>query len=53
LSGGIGLSFIGTGINIPCIAVNQLLDTDAPWKELKEAVSVSFIESPLFLGAGT
>jgi hypothetical protein len=49
MSGGIGLSYIGTGINIPNIAVNQMLGIDKPWTLKNETVSVSYVESPLFL----
>jgi biotin carboxylase len=53
MSGGIGLSYIGTGINIPNIAVNQLLGIEKPWDSTYETASVSYVESPLLLEEGT
>lgn len=49
MSGGIQLSALATGINIPNIAVNQLLGVEKDWYLKKEYKKVTYIEKPLLL----
>ena len=49
MSGGVQMSCIGSGINIPFIAVSKLLGNDVPWTESREEKSVTYIETPLAL----
>lgn len=49
MSGGIQYSCLGTGINIPNIAVNKLLGTDKEWKLIKKESKLSYIETPLLI----
>ena len=55
MSGGIGLSHKGTGVNIPNLTVNLLLGVDKPWEPPLNALSsgacsnVSYVEMPLLL----
>lgn len=49
MSGGVQMSVVGSGINIPYIAVNKLLGKEIPWSESREEKSVTYIESPLVL----
>ena len=49
MSGGVQLSCVGSGINIPYIAVNKLLGKDISWTECREEKFVTHIESPLVL----
>ncbi|MBR1823928.1 MAG: ATP-grasp domain-containing protein [Ruminococcus sp.] len=49
MSGGVQMSCMASGINIPYIAVNKLLGKDVPWTESREEKSVTYIEAPLVL----
>jgi hypothetical protein len=49
MSGGIQLSYIGTGVNIPNIAINQLFGIEKTWRIKREEVNLSYIETPLRL----
>ena len=49
MSGGVQMSVVGSGINIPYIAVNKLLGKEIPWSESREEKSVTYIASPLVL----
>mgnify|MGYP000894283470 CR=1 FL=1 len=49
MSGGIQLSSIGTGVNIPSIAINQLLGINKDWHLEYEYKKVTYIEKPLIL----
>jgi hypothetical protein len=47
MSGGIQLSCGALGVNIPNIAVNQLLGINKQWSLVKRGAVVSYIETPL------
>lgn len=50
MSGGLQLSCAGTGINIPKIAVNQLMGVDIPWEYPKfSSRKTAHIETPICL----
>jgi len=49
MSGGIQLSCLSSDVNIPNIAVNQLLDIHKPWKIETITKKVTYIEKPLLL----
>ena len=49
MSGGVQMSCLASGINIPYIAVNKLLGRDIPWQDNGEEKSVTYIEKPLVL----
>lgn len=49
MSGGVQLSCIGTGINIPLIALNKLMGKNMTWKDERRERKVSYIESPLII----
>ncbi len=49
MSGGIQLSCIAAGVNIPNLAVNQLLGIEKPWSMDNAPKKVSFIEMPVVL----
>lgn len=49
MSGGIQQSCLAAGVNIPSIAVNQLLGIDIPWKHHIETRRVTHIEMPALL----
>ncbi len=46
MSGGIQMSCLAAGVNIPDIAFNKLLGIRKPWKVNKESKIVSYIEIP-------
>lgn len=47
MSGGVQMSCLGGGVNIPYIAVSKLLGKDIPWKTEKSDRRVSYVEIPL------
>ncbi len=49
MSGGIQMSCLASGINIPNLAVNILLDKDKAWVLNKQNIKVSYIETPILL----
>lgn len=49
MSGGVQMSCLASGVNIPYIAVNKLLGRDIPWHCSVEEKSVTYIEKPLVL----
>jgi hypothetical protein len=49
MSGGIQLSCLGSGVNIPNIAVNQLLGKEKPWSINTVAAKVAYVETPVIL----
>lgn len=49
MSGGVQLSSIGTGVNIPNIAINQLLGNNKDWHLECKYKKVTYIETPLIL----
>ena len=50
MSGGLQLSCLATGINLPAIALQQLLGKDLPWQYAKhEEQRVAHIETPICL----
>lgn len=51
MSGGVQLSCIGTGVNIPALALAKLLGEDMEWHMDNEETKVSYIESPVKLPA--
>lgn len=51
MSGGTHMTCLGSGINIPNIAVNKLLGIDKPWNNKFRACSVSQVEVPVVLNA--
>ena len=46
MSGGLQMSCLATGVNIPNIALNKLLGKNIPWSFSKENKIVSYIELP-------
>lgn len=49
MSGGVQMSCLASGINIPNIAVNKLLGIEKPWENNKKECSVTHIEVPIVL----
>jgi hypothetical protein len=49
MSGGVQLTALASGINIPNIACNKLLGVEKKWHLEKREVSLSYIETPLVL----
>ncbi len=49
MSGGVQMSCIASGVNIPSIAVNKLLGVEIPWTDSKTDHDVTFIETPMVL----
>lgn len=49
MSGGIQMACLGSGINIPNIAVNKLLGIERSWKNNYEEKQVSHIEIPVII----
>lgn len=49
MSGGVQLSCLASGVNIPNIAVNQLLNIHKPWELRAISRKVTYIEKPLLL----
>ena len=49
MSGGVQMACLGSGVNIPNIAVNKLLGIDKHWTNNYEEKQVSHIEIPLSL----
>ncbi|MDR1481506.1 MAG: ATP-grasp domain-containing protein [Synergistaceae bacterium] len=49
LSGGVQMSALALGVNIPNIAVNKLLGIDKSWSFEKRDATVSYVESPVEL----
>ncbi len=49
MSGGIQMSCLATGINIPQIAVDKMLGRDAAWKLLKQPRRVAYVEHPVIV----
>ena len=49
MSGGVQMSCLASGVNIPYIAVNKLLGRDIPWECNGLEKSVTYIEKPLVL----
>jgi hypothetical protein len=49
MSGGVGLSCLGTGVNIPYIAVCQALGIYEEWHLDRKAANVSWFEMPILL----
>jgi len=49
MSGGIGYSCLATGVNMPNIAINQLLGIHKEWSLARKETLVSYIETPLIL----
>ncbi len=49
MSGGVQMSCLAAGVNIPNIAVNKLLGINKPWKIEREEQFVSHIEMPLLI----
>ena len=47
MSGGIQLSCVGAGVNIPDIAVNQLLGIRKPWELCQKEMYVTHVETPV------
>lgn len=50
MSGGIQMSCMASGVNIPAIAVGQMLDREMPWTNLSEEKCVTHVEVPVVLG---
>lgn len=46
MSGGLQMSCLATGVNIPNIALNKLLGKEIPWHFVRENKIVSYIELP-------
>lgn len=46
MSGGLQMSCLATGVNIPNIALNKLLGKEVPWHFEKQNKTVSYIELP-------
>ena len=46
MSGGLQMSCLAAGVNIPNIALNKLLGRDIPWSLRRENKLVSYIEMP-------
>ena len=49
MSGGIQLSCTGAGVNIPNLAVNQLLGIDKKWMIRRNPSRVAYVETPVEL----
>lgn len=49
MSGGVQMACLGSGINIPSIAVNKLLGIEIPWINNQEEKQVSHIEIPVII----
>ena len=49
MSGGVQMSCLASGVNIPSIAVNKLLGRDIPWHDSKTDHNVTYIETPMVL----
>ena len=49
MSGGVQLACLASGVNIPNLAVNKLLDIRKKWEITQREVRVSYIETPLIL----
>ncbi len=49
MSGGIQLSSLGSGVNIPNIAINQLIGNNKEWQLDTKHKKVTYIEKPLIL----
>ena len=49
MSGGVQMACLGSGINIPNIAVNKLLGIDKHWTNNYEEKQVSRIEIPVVI----
>lgn len=49
MSGGIQLTCMASGVNIPNIAVNKLLGIQKPWHMPEEEVKITHIETPVIL----
>ena len=49
MSGGVQMACLGSGINIPNIAVNKLLGIEKPWTNNYEEKQVSHIEMPVII----
>lgn len=51
MSGGLQMSCLATGVNIPNIALNKLLGREIPWSYEKRNTIVSYIEMPQIIAA--
>ena len=49
MSGGVQLSCVGTGVNIPKVAVCALLGEELPWSLQRREQKVSYVEMPVVL----
>ncbi len=49
MSGGVQMSCLASGVNIPSVAVNKLLGKDIPWTDSKTDHDVTYIEIPMVL----
>lgn len=49
MSGGVQMACVASGINIPNIAVNQLLGISKPWEDLRLERDVCHVEYPIVL----
>lgn len=49
MSGGIQMACLGSGINIPKIAVDKMFGVETKWKNLFEEKCVTYIETPVVL----
>ena len=49
MSGGVQMACLGSGVNIPNIAVNKLLGIDKHWTNNYEEKQVSHIEIPVVI----
>lgn len=49
MSGGVQMSCLASGINIPNIAVNQMLGIVREWKDSREERMVSYVEAPVIV----
>lgn len=50
MSGGLQMSCLATGVNIPNIALNKILGKDLPWTIDEEEKTVSYVEIPQIVG---
>lgn len=53
MSGGLQMSCLATGVNIPNIALNKLLGKEVPWRFERENKIVSYIELPQIVRDGS
>lgn len=49
MSGGVPMSCLASGINIPNIAVNRMLGIDREWKDERQERMVSYVEAPVIV----